>query len=505
MCGIVGILSTTKKDVSLYIYDALTIIQHRGQDAAGITTASKGRFYMRKGNGLVRNVFRTKHMEKLIGDMGIGHVRYPTAGSSSEAEAQPFYVNSPYGIAFAHNGNLTNAESLASELFEQDLRHINTNSDSEILLNILASEIAEEQKHRINEHDIFNAVTKLHKRVKGAYAAIGMIPGYGIFGFRDPNGIRPLILGERTTKNGTKYMLASESVGLTALGFKITRDVEPGEAIVIDRKGNVHSQQCSDNSILSPCIFEFVYFARPDSIIDKISVYKSRLRMGERLAVKIKSEWQYEEIDVVMPIPDTSRTSALQVANELNLKYREGFIRNRYIARTFIMPGQKQRKKSVRQKLSAIELEFKDKNVLLVDDSIVRGTTSQEIVQMARAAGAKKVFFASAAPPVRYPNVYGIDMASKNEFVAHNKTTEEVCKTIGADKLIYQNLDDLIWSVQQGNPDIKSFDCSCFDGNYLTKDIDEPYLDNLEAQRSDNAKQGNISNESSELIYNDAD
>ena len=505
MCGIVGILSTTKKDVSLYIYDALTIIQHRGQDAAGITTASKGRFYMRKGNGLVRNVFRTKHMEKLIGDMGIGHVRYPTAGSSSEAEAQPFYVNSPYGIAFAHNGNLTNAESLASELFEQDLRHINTNSDSEILLNILASEIAEEQKHRINENDIFNAVTKLHKRVKGAYAAIGMIPGYGIFGFRDPHGIRPLILGERTTRNGTKYMLASESVGLTALGFKITRDVEPGEAIVIDRRGNVHSQQCSDNSILSPCIFEFVYFARPDSIIDKISVYKSRLRMGERLAIKIKSEWQYEEIDVVMPIPDTSRTSALQVANELNLKYREGFIRNRYIARTFIMPGQKQRKKSVRQKLSAIELEFKDKNVLLVDDSIVRGTTSQEIVQMARAAGAKKVFFASAAPPVRYPNVYGIDMASKNEFVAHNKTTEEVCKTIGADKLIYQNLDDLIWSVQQGNPDIKSFDCSCFDGNYLTKDIDEPYLNNLEAQRSDNAKLGNISNESSELIYNDAD
>jgi amidophosphoribosyltransferase len=505
MCGIVGILSTTKKDVSLYIYDALTIIQHRGQDAAGITTASKGRFYMRKGNGLVRNVFRTKHMEKLIGDMGIGHVRYPTAGSSSEAEAQPFYVNSPYGIAFAHNGNLTNAESLASELFEQDLRHINTNSDSEILLNILASEIAEEQKHRINENDIFNAVTKLHKRVKGAYAAIGMIPGYGIFGFRDPHGIRPLILGERTTRNGTKYMLASESVGLTALGFKITRDVEPGEAIVIDRKGNVHSQQCSDNSILSPCIFEFVYFARPDSIIDKISVYKSRLRMGERLAIKIKSEWQYEEIDVVMPIPDTSRTSALQVANELNLKYREGFIRNRYIARTFIMPGQKQRKKSVRQKLSAIELEFKDKNVLLVDDSIVRGTTSQEIVQMARAAGAKKVFFASAAPPVRYPNVYGIDMASKNEFVAHNKTTEEVCKTIGADKLIYQNLDDLIWSVQQGNPNIKSFDCSCFDGNYLTKDIDEPYLNNLEAQRSDNAKLGNISNESSELIYNDAD
>ncbi len=505
MCGIVGILSTTKKDVGFFIYDALTIIQHRGQDAAGITTANKGRFYLRKGNGLVRNVFRTKHMEKLIGDMGIGHIRYPTAGSSSEAEAQPFYVNSPYGIAFAHNGNLTNAESLAKEIFEQDLRHINTNSDSEILLNILASEIAEGQKHRINERDIFKAVTKLHKRVKGAYAAIGMIPGYGIFGFRDPNGIRPLILGERTTKKGTKYMLTSESVALTALGYKITRDVKPGEAVVIDREGNVHSQQCSDSSTLSPCIFEFVYFARPDSIIDNISVYKSRLRMGEKLAEKIKSRWSNETIDVVMPVPDTSRTAALQLANELDLKYREGFIKNRYIARTFIMPGQKQRKKSVRQKLSAIELEFKGKNVLLVDDSIVRGTTSREIVQMARVAGAKKVFFASAAPPVRYPNVYGIDMASKNEFIAHNKTTDEVCQSIGADKLIYQNLKDLIWSVKQGNPDILSFDCSCFDGKYLTKDIDTPYLDNLEARRSDQAKQDNITNESSELIYNDAD
>ena len=505
MCGIVGILSTTKKDVGFFIYDALTIIQHRGQDAAGITTANKGRFYMRKGNGLVRNVFRTKHMEKLIGDMGIGHIRYPTAGSSSEAEAQPFYVNSPYGIAFAHNGNLTNAESLAKEIFEQDLRHINTNSDSEILLNILASEIAEGQKHRINEKDIFKAVTKLHKRVKGAYAAIGMIPGYGIFGFRDPNGIRPLILGERTTKKGTKYMLTSESVALTALGYKITRDVKPGEAIVIDREGNVHFQQCSDSSTLSPCIFEFVYFARPDSIIDNISVYKSRLRMGEKLAEKIKSKWSDEIIDVVIPVPDTSRTAALQLANELDLKYREGFIKNRYIARTFIMPGQKQRKKSVRQKLSAIELEFNGKNVLLVDDSIVRGTTSREIVQMARVAGAKKVFFASAAPPVRYPNVYGIDMASKNEFVAHNKTPDEVCQSIGADKLIYQNLKDLIWSVQQGNPDILSFDCSCFDGKYLTKDIDTPYLDNLEARRSDQAKQDNITNESSELIYNDAD
>jgi amidophosphoribosyltransferase len=444
-------------------------------------------------------------MTKLIGDMGIGHIRYPTAGSSSCAEAQPFYVNSPYGIAFAHNGNLTNAEALAKELFEQDLRHTNTNSDSEILLNVLASEIAKEQKHRINETDIFKAVTKLHQRVQGAYAAIGMVPGYGIFGFRDPHGIRPLILGERITDKGTKYMIASESVALTALGYKVKRDVKPGEVVVIDRKGNVHAHQCSEKSELNPCIFEFVYFARPDSIIDNISVYKSRLRMGEKLAEKIKSIWPEEMIDVVMPVPDTSRTAALQLANALDVKYREGFIKNRYIARTFIMPGQKQRKKSVRQKLSAIELEFKGKNVLLVDDSIVRGTTSKEIVLMARAAGAKKVFFASAAPPVRYPNVYGIDMASKNEFVAHNKTDNEICQTIGADKLIYQDLEDLIWSVQQGNPDILQFDCSCFDGKYITNDIDNNYLKNIEALRSDDAKEKNMINENSELIYNQVD
>ena len=386
MCGIIGILSTTKKDVGLYIYDALTIIQHRGQDAAGITTANKGRFYMRKGNGLVRNVFRTKHMEKLIGDMGIGHIRYPTAGSSSEAEAQPFYVNSPYGIAFAHNGNLTNAETLAQEIFEQDLRHINTNSDSEILLNILASEIAEEQKHRINERDIFKAVTKLHQRVKGAYAAIGMIPGYGIFGFRDPNGIRPLILGERTTTEGTKYMLTSESVALTALGYKITRDVDPGETVVIDRKGQVHSHQCSANSRLSPCIFEFVYFARPDTIIDGISVYSARMKMGKSLAKKITNEWKDHDIDVVMPIPDTSRISALELSISLKVPFREGFIKNRYIGRTFIMPEQEQRAKSVKRKLNAIASEFNNKNVLLVDDSIVRGTTSKQIIDMARDA-----------------------------------------------------------------------------------------------------------------------
>ena len=505
MCGIVGILSTTKKDTAVYIYDALTILQHRGQDAAGIVTSHKGRFYMRKSNGLVKNAFRTKHMTKLLGDMGIGHVRYPTAGTSSGAEAQPFYVNSPYGIAFAHNGNLTNTAELEKELFEQDLRHINTNSDSEILLNVFASELAKLQKHRINENDIFDSVTQVHKRVRGAYATIGMIPGYGIFGFRDPNGIRPLILGKRTTKGGTKYMLASESVALTALGYEITRDVQPGEAVVIDRKGNIYTQQCAQNPKYSPCIFEFVYFARPDSVIDNISVYKSRLRMGEKLAENIQKNWSDERIDVVIPIPDTSRVSALQLAHKLGVKYSEGLIKNRYIARTFIMPGQKQRKKSVRQKLSAIELEFKGKNVLLVDDSIVRGTTSKQIVQMARDAGANKVFFASAAPAVRHPNVYGIDMASSKEFVAHEKTEAEVCDEICADKLVYQDLDDLIWCVQQGNPDIKEFDCSCFNGQYVTSDVDQNYLDGIEALRSDDVKSKNKTNESSELICNDVE
>jgi len=480
-------------------------LQHRGQDAAGIVTAHKGRFYMRKSNGLVKNAFRTKHMTSLLGDMGIGHVRYPTAGTSSGAEAQPFYVNSPYGIAFAHNGNLTNTQELAQELFEQDLRHINTNSDSEILLNVFASELAKLQKQRINEQDIFDSVKKVHKRVRGAYASIGMIPGYGIFGFRDPNGVRPLILGKRTTNGGTKHMLASESVALTALGYEITQDIKPGEAVVVDREGNIFVQQCAESPKYSPCIFEFVYFARPDSVIDNISVYKSRLRMGERLAAKIHREWSDEKIDVVIPIPDTSRVSALQLAHELEVKYSEGLIKNRYIARTFIMPGQKQRKKSVRQKLSAIELEFKGKNVLLVDDSIVRGTTSEQIVQMARDAGANKVFFASAAPAVRYPNVYGIDMASSKEFIAHNKTTEQICKSIGADKLVYQDLDDLIWCVNQGNKDITEFDCSCFNGEYVTNDIDQNYLNGIEALRSDSAKKENNTNESSELICNDVE
>jgi amidophosphoribosyltransferase len=488
MCGIVGIVSTTGKQVVTSIYDALTIIQHRGQDAAGIATIDKGTLNLHRGNGLVRDVFKTKTVLKLKGTMGLGHVRYPTAGSASSDEAQPFYVNSPYGIAMAHNGTLTNSNKLKKELFETDLRHINTSSDSEVLLNVFAHEISWAKKYRIDEQDIFKAVTSVHKRVKGAYSVVSMITGFGIIGFRDPHGIRPLIVGKRTTQGGDKFMIASESVALTALGYEIVRDVAPGEAVVITKNGEVFFQQCSNSVNHSPCIFEFVYFARPDSIIDNISVYKSRLRMGERLAAKVAKELSNEIIDVVIPIPDTSRTAALQLASELDVKFREGFVKNRYIARTFIMPGQKQRKKSVKQKLSAIELEFKGKNVLLVDDSIVRGTTSKEIVKMARKVGAKKVFFASAAPAVRYPNVYGIDMANEDEFVAHNKTTEEVAKLIGADKLIYQDLEDLIWSVQKGNKDIKSFDSSCFDGKYVTGDIDENFLAKLSKKRVDKIK-----------------
>jgi amidophosphoribosyltransferase len=493
MCGIVGIVSTTGKDRAVYIYDALNIIQHRGQDAAGITTAKDGKFFMRKANGLVRNIFRTKHITGLKGSMGIGHVRYPTAGSSSSSEAQPFYVNSPYGIAMAHNGNLTNTAVLSKELFATDKRHINTNSDSEVLLNIFASELAKETEHQpqknICENNIFNSIEKLYQRVQGAYANIGMIASFGVFGFRDPLGIRPLILGKRIRSSGkVEYMLASESVALTALGYQIERDVAPGEVVVIKENGELFSKVCAKNPSYNPCIFEFVYFARPDSIIDNISVYKTRLRMGEALAKNIQQNWD-EHIDVVIPIPDTSRTSALELANVLGVKYREGLIKNRYIARTFIMPGQKQRKNSVKQKLSAIDLEFKDKNVLLVDDSVVRGTTSQQIVSMCRDAGANKVFFASAAPAVRYPNVYGIDMASNKEFIAHNRTTEEICAQIGADKLIYQELDDLIECVKIGNPNITRFDCSCFDGKYVSGDISDEYLQQLEKKRADNKKQ----------------
>lgn len=487
MCGIVGILSTTKQGVAVYIYDALNIIQHRGQDAAGITTSDKGRFFIHKNNGLVRNVFRAKHISGLKGAMGIGHVRYPTAGTSSIAEAQPFYVNSPQGIVFAHNGNLTNTKQLAKQLFTEDGRHINTQSDSEILLNVFASELAKQNACKIIPNHVFQAISNVNKRVRGAYANVGMIANFGMFAFRDPFGIRPLILGKRVKKTGVKYMFASESVALTALGYEIQRDVKPGEAIVITEDGSIFTKICADNPRYNPCIFEFVYFARPDSIIDGISVYKSRLRMGEKLAKRIQQNWD-ERIDVVIPIPDTSRTTALELAHHLQVKYREGLIKNRYIARTFIMPGKRQRKKSVKQKLSAIELEFKGKNVLLVDDSIVRGTTSEQIVQMARDAGAAKVFFASAAPAVRYPNVYGIDMSRSNDFIAHNLSTDEVCAKIGADKLIYQQLNDLIECVQVGNPIIKSFDSSCFDGKYITGDIDKNYLCEVEILRSSDNK-----------------
>jgi len=488
MCGIVGIVLASGQPVNQEIYDALTVLQHRGQDAAGIVTNQEGRFFQRKDNGLVKDVFRTRHMRDLHGNIGIGHVRYPTAGSSSSAEAQPFYVNSPYGIAMGHNGNLTNSDKLAQEIYRQDLRHLNTNSDSEVLLNVFAHELMQQKKLFVDHEDVFNAVRVLHKRVRGGYAAVGMISGFGLFAFRDPFGLRPVVVGKRETPNGTDYMVASESVAITGLGFTLEKDLAPGEAVVITDEGEITYQQCAENPQLSPCIFEFVYFARPDSMIDNISVYKSRLRMGETLADKILKEWPDHDIDVVMPIPDTSRTSALELAFRLKTPYREGFIKNRYIGRTFIMPGQQLRKKSVRQKLNAIDLEFEGKNVLLVDDSIVRGTTSAKIVEMAREAGAKSVYFASAAPAVRYPYVYGIDMPSPSELVAHNRTTEEIAEVIGADKLIYQDLEDLIQAVGVGNKDIKVFDTSCFSGIYTTGDITPEYLKTIDTARNDDAQ-----------------
>ncbi|NOQ69249.1 MAG: amidophosphoribosyltransferase [Gammaproteobacteria bacterium] len=487
MCGISAIVAHSA--VNLDLYESLSVLQHRGQDAAGITTCENGRFYMRKGNGLVRDVFYKKHMENLPGKMGIAHARYPTAGTSSSAEAQPLYVNSPYGIALAHNGNLTNASQLKEEMFQSDLRHLNTDSDTEVLLNIFAHELQLNAKPDFNHEDIFTAVSAIHRRCRGGYAVVAMVVGKGILAIRDPYGIRPLVYGIRKTEQGTDYMVASESVALQAQGFELVRDVAPGEAIFISENGEFFNKQCADKPRLSPCIFEYVYFARPDSIIDGVLVYKARLRMGQTLVQKILRKMPEHDIDVVIPIPDTSRSTALEVAYHLNVKYREGFIKNRYIGRTFIMPGQQERKKSVRQKLNPIELEFAGKNVLLVDDSIVRGTTSKQIVQMAREAGAKKVYMASAAPPVRYPNVYGIDMASHDEFVAHNRTVEEITKIIGADWLIYQDLDDLIAAVQRGNADIKTFDCSCFDGVYVTQDVDDDYFEHLSNQRNDLAKQ----------------
>jgi amidophosphoribosyltransferase len=488
MCGIVGIVGRCPVNQSLY--DALLVLQHRGQDAAGIVTSEGEKLHLRKDNGLVRDVFRTRHMIQLRGNMGLGHVRYPTAGVSGSAEAQPFYVNSPYGIVLAHNGNLTNAEDLKRDLYVEDLRHLNTESDSEVLLNIFAHELQIQGKLRVDEQDIFDAVEGVHRRCRGGYAAVLMIPGFGICGFRDPHGIRPLVYGKRETDAGAEYMIASESVALDTLGFQLLADVAPGEAVLIDAGGRPYTRQCAEHPVLSPCIFEFVYFARPDSIIDNISVHKARLRMGKKLAAKIKREWKGHDIDVVIPVPETSRTAALQVANVLGIGFAEGFIKNRYIGRTFIMPGQKVRQKSVRQKLNAIGLEFRKKNVLLVDDSIVRGNTSQQIIQMARDAGAKRVYFASAAPPVRYPNVYGIDMPAASELVAHGRSEDEICRMLGADGLIFQDLDDLIDAVQKkGKSHVDRFDTSVFDSDYVTGDVTVQYLNRLEQNRNDGAKE----------------
>jgi amidophosphoribosyltransferase len=487
MCGIVGVVATTP--VNQLLYDALQLLQHRGQDAAGIATGSGSTFAMWKGNGMVREIFRTRNMRNLTGNVGIAHVRYPTAGSASNAEeAQPFYVNAPFGITLGHNGNLTNTAELTKDMFRKDRRHINTNSDSEVLLNVLAHELQEAtSSFTLDPAIIFGAVAGLHRRARGAYACVAHIAGNGILAFRDPYGIRPLCYGVMETEHGTEYMVASESVALEGLGFRFVRDVAPGEAVFIDLDGNFHAQQCAESPSLNPCIFEYVYFARPDSIMDGVSVYSARLRMGEYLAERIAREVRSGEIDVVMPIPDTSRPAAMQLAMKLGLEFREGFFKNRYVGRTFIMPGQAVRKKSVRQKLSALPTEFKGKNVLLVDDSIVRGTTSREIVNMAREAGAHRVIFASAAPPVRYPNVYGIDMPTRNELIAHGRSDEEIRRMIEADGLVYQDIEAMKRSVSDLNPSLQRFEASCFDGIYITGDVTPEYLNALEAQREGDA------------------
>ena len=483
MCGILGVVAQTP--VNQVLYDGLLLLQHRGQDAAGIVTSDGQTFHLHKAGGYVRDVFRTRNMRDLVGNLGIGHCRYPTAGSaSSELESQPFYVNSPFGITLAHNGNLTNSDALKRELFQLDFRHVNTNSDSEVLLNVLALELERAAHHaRLDPNAIFNAVAGVHRRCRGAYAIVAMIAGYGLLAFRDPFGIRPLIFGKQEQMGGSEYAIASESVALEALGFSVVRDIAPGEAIFVDQTGGFHARQCVDNPRLAPCIFEFVYLARPDSVIDGTSVYESRLNMGEELAKKIRGIPEAQDIDVVIPIPDSSRPSALQLANTLGLLYREGFVKNRYIGRTFIMPGQALRKKSVRQKLNPMGIEFKDKVVLLVDDSIVRGTTSREIVQMARDAGARKVYFASSSPPVRYPNVYGIDMPNQGELVATGRTEAEIAREISADLLIYQDLDALKAAVRKANPALQEFEASCFDGKYITGDVTQDYLSQLAAVR----------------------
>jgi amidophosphoribosyltransferase len=483
MCGVAGIVGMAA--VNQLLYDALLVLQHRGQDAAGIVTCDRdGRLHLRKDNGLVRDVFRDHHMRSLTGNMGIGHVRYPTAGSSSSAEAQPFYVNSPFGITLGHNGNLINADELSRSLYATDRRHINTDSDSEILLNVLAQELLAFIDLEEIDEALFAAIERLHQRARGAYAVVGMIAGRGLFAFRDPYGIRPLVFGRRETPMGTEWMVASESAALDSLGFTLERDLGPGEALFVSVDGALVTRSCARNPELTPCIFEHVYFARPDSVIDNILVHRARMRMGTLLGQKIQRDWPDHDIDVIIPIPDTGRTVALEMAHELGIKFREGFIKNRYIGRTFIMPGQTMRQKSVRQKLNAINLEFRRKNVLLVDDSIVRGTTSREIVLMAREAGARKVYFASAAPPIRYPNVYGIDMPAASELIAHGRTEDEVCEAIAADRLIYQDLDDLVAAVSKGARFIGRFDCSVFTGEYVTG-LSPGYLDQLANARSD--------------------
>ncbi|CAM3537503.1 amidophosphoribosyltransferase [Bordetella sputigena] len=486
MCGIVGVVG--RNPVNQLLYDSLLLLQHRGQDAAGIATAQGSQFNLYKAHGLVRDVFRTRNMRALPGNSGVGQVRYPTAGSSaSEEEAQPFYVNAPFGIMMAHNGNLTNWRELRESLFRVDRRHINTNSDSEVLLNVLAHELQSAANGiSLDDDAIFRAVAAVHRRVRGAYAVVAQIAGYGLLAFRDPYGIRPLCIGRQETEQGdVEWMAASESVALEGSGFSFVRDVAPGEAVFIDLEGKLYSRLCAENAQLVPCIFEYVYFARPDSLMDGVSVYDARLRMGEYLADKVARSMRLGDIDVVMPIPDSSRPAAMQLAARLNLDYREGLIKNRYVGRTFIMPGQAVRKKSVRQKLNAIGREFQGKNVLLVDDSIVRGTTSREIVEMARAAGANKVFFASAAPPVRFPNVYGIDMPTQRELIATGRSDEEIARTIGADALVYQDLDNMQQAVRDLNPAMSRFEASCFDGQYITGDITPEYLERLGQSRGE--------------------
>ena len=510
MCGIIGVVAQVGQPVAPSIYDGLTVLQHRGQDAAGIVTCKGEQLFQRKANGLVRDVFEQRHMEKLPGHVGIGHVRYPTAGTASCAEAQPFYTNSPHGISLAHNGNLTNADELREQLYREDLRHVNTSSDSEVLMNIFAHELLQRGKMHIEEKlhldvkDVFYAVSKVHERCRGGYAIIAMITGYGILGFRDPWGIRPLILGRRDGPDGgDEWVLASESVALLALGCEVIRDIDPGEAVFIGDGGQFFEEQCAEKVTYSPCIFEHVYFARPDSVIDGISVHRARLKMGRKLAARIPNEHPDADIDVVIPVPDSGRIAAMELAKELGVSFREGFVKNRYVGRTFIMPGQAIRKESVRKKLNPIPYEFEGKNVLLVDDSIVRGNTSAKIVEMARKAGAKRVYFASAAPPVIHPNVYGIDMPAKEEYIAHDKTQEEVSQAIGADWLMYQKLDDLIDACQGGSCGVVDFDTSCFNGVYVTGDIDENYLKKLEGARNDAAKAAQIKNDEIIEIHNE--